>query len=404
MIQSFFHIAPPKFRLLILFFIAFAATWLVFRPALRIAKSKNIVDNPNARKLQKTPIPVLGGCAVFFGIVFGMCFFKTMMNYTSLFPVLGSMTVMLYLGTMDDITDISPKVRFVLEVLIALLLVYGSKTAIVDFQGLWGIGGIPVWLAVALTVLMFVGVVNSINMVDGVDGLCSSFCILICAMFGLVFFLGHNYSFAALAAVCVGALCPFFLHNVFGWDSKMFLGDGGTMVMGTAIASMVLAFLNGNDGLIVFTSLDFSKIAFCLAVLAIPVADTLRVMTVRIFRRQSPFHPDKNHLHHKFITIGFSHIATTAVELFLALVIIGAFAASYFLGAGVDVQLYTVIAAGIVCDYLLAIFLDRVIEGKSPLTAAVKNIAAHSSVQRKGIWLFLQKIVDGKAAIQEKKD
>ena len=285
---------PYKYRLIILFLISFAATTLVFKPILKIAKNKNIVDNPDARKLQKQPVPVMGGIAVFFGITMGLCFYKTMITYTSLFPVLGAMTIMLYLGFIDDVVNIKAGARFLIEILVGLVMIYGMKCCICNFQGLWGIDCVPTVVGIVLSVITFVGVCNAINMIDGIDGLSSAFGILIFICLGIVCFISGEYSFAALAAVCTGALLPFFLHNVFGWSTKMFIGDGGTMMMGTAISAMVFVLLRKNSILVErFPALDFSRIAFVLAVLSIPVGDTLRVMTTRMIHHTSPFKPDK---------------------------------------------------------------------------------------------------------------
>ena len=101
-------ISRPVFIMIILFIIALVMTWLVYNPILAIAKEKNLVDNPNARKLQKSPVPVLGGVAVFFGIVIGLCFFKTTVNHVNIFSTLCAMMIMLYVGTMDDIRKGSP--------------------------------------------------------------------------------------------------------------------------------------------------------------------------------------------------------------------------------------------------------------------------------------------------------
>ena len=355
----------PKWRLLILVLVAFVATWAIYGPTLRIAMQKGIVDNPDERKLQKRPVPTLGGVVVFFGIAVGLLFFKTMFYQTALLPVLAAMIIMLYVGTIDDIVSISPVKRLMIEVGVALLMIYGSRSCILNFQELWGAGLIPLALAIPLTVLTIVGLINAINLIDGVDGLLSGFGILICGFYGLLCFLAHDYSNAALAAVTIGALLTFFLHNVFGIKSKMFLGDGGSMLLGVLVSWLVISILGGHFHIREYLDgrVDFNLIAFTLAVVAIPVADTLRVMTVRICEGRSPLLPDNKHLHHHFIRCGFSHLATTLTMLGMALVIIGAFLLAWVLGAPADWQLYTVIAVTALLDGGGAWLLGR-LEGK----------------------------------------
>ena len=397
-------VEDPKWRMLILCFISMISVWIAFRPILRIALNKNITDAPGVRKLQKIPIPVLGGAAVFFGIIVGIGFFKTMVAYPAIFPTIVVMTAMLYIGMVDDILSIKPWKRILLEIAGALLILYGNRVCIADFQGLWNIDTINYKVGVPLSVLTFVGIVNAINMIDGVDGLCSGFCIMILLFFGLAFFLAFDYSYAALAAVAIGSLVPFFVHNVIGLRSKMFLGDGGTMVMGTLISSMVFEMLGKNMGASLREitshtlgySLDFSLIAFSLAVLSIPVFDTVRVMTERILRGKSPFSPDKTHLHHLFTQAGFSYIGTTLHELLLNLAVIAVFSVSWLCGLGVDWQLYCVLAAAFLADFGTASFLRR-IPARPASTAAriLASQAGRSHIERKGFWLKLQKMVDG---------
>lgn len=400
--EDMISIEAPKYRLMILAAVSFIASWLIFWPTVKVALKKKIVDNPEARKLQKIPIPVLGGVVVFFGVVVGLMFFKTMIYQTTLLPVLGAMVFMLYIGTIDDLVNIKPWKRLVLEMIVALLLVYGNRMCITQFQGLWGIGSLPVAVGVPLTVLMFVGVVNAVNMVDGIDGLLSGFGLLICGSLGLLCFLAHDYSNAALAAVTCGALVPFFLHNVFGKNTKMFLGDGGSMLLGTIICTLVIAILCGKFRLFEFQPWEsMSLIAFALAVVSIPVADTLRVMFYRILHHRSPFQPDNNHLHHILLQLGLSHIAITLIELLLNVLVIAAMLLSWRLGASVAVQLYVVIAGAALLNLGTAAFLKSQNRRQTAFYSALCRIAAATRTDRSGLRLKLQKLIDGKNELVE---
>lgn len=328
---------------LTLFVLALFSTWWIFKKVLRIALEKNIVDNPDARKLQKTPIPVLGGVAVFFGIIVSLTATGVFYETSSLFAIMGVMTVMLYVGTMDDILSLSPMLRFFIEILVVLALMCCNNYSLNDFHGLWGIGVIPDWLAYPLTVVACVGIINAVNLIDGVNGLSSGYCITACTLFAIAFIWADDREAASLAVLSIGALVPFFCHNVFGRCSKMYIGDGGTLLMGTILSSFVIGALNSDSPLASKVDPDFGMIPFTLAVLAIPVFDTLRVMSARIFRHQSPFSPDRTHLHHLLFDLGFSHVGTTCTELLATLGIVGAWFLSWRLGASTDVQLYVVL-------------------------------------------------------------
>lgn len=390
-------IQHPKFALLFLFAVALVASMLVFMPTLEIAKRKQIVDNPNARKLQKNPVPILGGVVIFFGISVGLMFFKTIFYHSALLPVLAAMVTMLYIGTIDDIIDLSARFRIIAETAVAALLIYGSRSCIMNFQGLWGIETLPVAVAVPLTVLMIVGVTNALNMIDGIDGLLSGMGILACTCLGVLAFLGHDYSTAALAAVTVGSLTTFLLHNVFGWDSKMFLGDGGSMLLGIIVSWMIIATLCGHFHLAEYRpmlEMSFSLIAFVLASVAIPVGDTLRVMAGRIVRGKSPFEADNTHLHHMFLRMGFSHIGTTICMTMMNAIIVAAMLVSWRSGVSIDGQLYIVILVTALLDGGTALLFSRH-EGRDGKTArAIRAVGRFSHVERKGFWLWLQKIID----------
>lgn len=337
---------------IILFVVSLCATWWIFKKVLKIAKLKNIVDNPDARKLQRVPVPVLGGVAVFFGMVTAFATAGLLLDISNMFAMICVMTIMLYVGTMDDILSLSPKVRFLAEILVVLLLIYCNKYSINNFHGLWGIYEISDWIAVPLTVFACVGIINAINMIDGVNGLSSGYCIVTSLIFGSAFIFAGDVNRATLAILSVGALIPFFFHNVFAKKSKMFIGDGGTMLMGSIMSVFVINTLKSDSALAAATPDNFGLIPFALAVLVIPVFDTLRVMSARIVRGKSPFNPDKTHLHHLLIDLHFSHIGTTMVEIFASLLAVACWYLSYRMGASIDVQLYIVIFIGILVTFV----------------------------------------------------
>ena len=384
----------PKYRMLTLLVIALVVSWVAFMPLINIARRNSLMDRPDQRKLQKNPVPVLGGAAVFLGIVVGLCYFKTMMSYTSLFAVLGAMIVMLYVGTMDDLLSIKPWVRLSVETVVALLLIYGTRFTICNFQGIWGIDHLPTWLSVPFSAFAMVGIINAINMIDGVDGLSSGYCITACALFATVFFVGHDYSFAALGMVTIGALIPFFLHNVFGHSSKMFIGDAGTMLMGTILSSMVFSMCRYESYYGEFLTYNFGMIPFCLAVLTLPVFDTLRVMTGRIVRGISPFKADKTHLHHIFIDAGLSHLAVTLTEIVLSLVPVTIWAVVWSRGATQEVQLYAVIAAGVIAVFLPALFLGWHRSHNTRFFQRLRSVASNTNIDNSRAWKSFQSRLD----------
>lgn len=332
----------------------FAVQWAYFK-ILHIAKQKDLVDNPDARKLQKVPIPVMGGIVVFFGVAMGLLAgyavgglagveFRTLMM-----PVLAAMVVMLYMGAMDDIMGLSLRARFIFEILTVLGLIFASGGCIDTFHGMWGVEHFSWWIAVPLTVFAGVGIINAMNMIDGVNGLSSSLCTACCVLYGAVFLRAGDVSNAVLAFSTAAALLPFMIHNIFGLSSRMFIGDAGTMVMGLLMTWFTMSFLRSNSPIVYYDAArGINMIAFSLAVLSVPVFDTIRVMGMRILKKQNPFHADKTHLHHVFINVGVSHFVTTMSELLIMLFVIASWGISVLCGASIELQLYIVILASVI--------------------------------------------------------
>ena len=385
--SEIYHIILPTL-------LAFLGTLWIHPKILKISIMKNLVDNPDARKLQRNPVPVMGGIAVFFGIVIGICSSQTMLDDSTVFRLIAAMLIMLYVGTIDDILDLSPFIRFFIEILIVGWLMYVNRASINSLWGLWGVTEIPLWLSGPLTIFAAVGIINAINLIDGVNGLSSGFCFMASVMFAIIFHKSGNSVMTIIAISAAGAIVPFFLHNVFGNSTKMFIGDGGTLVIGTMMSMFVISILNTDSKCSEFAARGMGLVPFTLAVLSIPVFDTLRVMTTRIINKKSPFSPDKTHLHHLFIELGFSHIGTTLSILTINFLIVIAWFMSYKLGAPVDIQLYIVIGISIFVTFVFYAIAHRQVEKKGKLYKILNKIAIALHFEKKGIWSIVQKVID----------
>lgn len=378
----------------ILFLVSLLSTLWIFRKVHRIAQMKNVVDAPDARKLQDHPIPVLGGLSVFFGIIVALVFCQVFFGSSSLFSFLGIMAIMLMVGTTDDILSLSPMLRLGVEVIVVLLFIYGTGWSINDLHGLWGIGLIPAYVSVPLTVLACVGIINAVNMIDGVDGLMSGYGIVVSFVFGVLFYQSGDLDMAAMAMISAGALIPFFLYNVFGQKSKMYLGDGGSLMIGTMMALFVVAVLKENSLCSLKVSKDFGLVAFTLAVLSVPVFDTLRVMTMRVKNRRSPFSPDRKHLHHMFLDLGFSHPGTALSIIVLDFIVLLAWWISYRCGASVDTQLYVVVAAALMETFGLYMAASMSSKRDGGFYRLLLAIGRKTHMEKSGIWLKFRDMLD----------
>ncbi len=378
---------------LIVFITAFAGAAIIHPYLVRFAKTKDIVDNPNTRKLQLRPVPVLGGLAIFFGIVMGLIAANIVADTTPLFVVVGCMMIMTYVGALDDVLDISPIVRLVWQIVTVLILIYIGDFSLNNFHGLWGIEALPQYISTPLTIIAVVGIINALNLLDGADGLFSIFCISVCAIYGAIFLYVGDYPLFTLAVASAGALIPFLLHNAFGIESKMFGGDGGSLQLGVTLSVFVMEVICRPEYGQIATQNNMALVPFVLATLSMPVFDTLRVMTARIARGTSPLIGDKTHLHHLFIDLGISHISTAVLISTLNLMVVGAWYLTNQMGYSAETQLYVVIATSLVLNwgiYYGVKLLDRLLPEQMESVRVWKR--NHRPSRR--LFDFMRKFVD----------
>ncbi len=379
---------------------AFIATSWLQPYILRFAKEKHIVDNPDARKLQRVPIPIMGGVAVVFGLLIGVMCCNILGDFNDMFAVFVSAFVLMFVGMIDDIKGLSPQIRFFVEVLVVALLIFVTGTQIDNFKGLWGINTLNAWWTVPLTIFACVGIINAINLIDGVDGYSSGYCIMASLMFGIAFYIWGNLKMVVLAAIIVSALLPFFVCNVFGKESKMFIGDAGTLSMGVLMATFVTSILSKTTDI---SNVDpnVGLIPFTLAVMSVPVFDTLRVMSVRILKGRSPFSPDKTHLHHLFIEYGFSHIGTTFSILSMNAIVVLCWLIVCELGMTIEGQLYVVIGMSVLITFVFYAVMTNQLAKNTKICRFMKRLGRYSHIERQGFWLRLQNWLDRKVGPEE---
>ncbi len=372
-----------------------AVFWIYFK-MLNIAHQKNLVDNPDARKLQKLPVPVVGGLCVSFGVICAVLAGSCMMNCTHLVPILMAMSVMVYVGAMDDILGLSPNMRFLIEVLVILALIYGGGGCIDSLHGTWGVDKFSWWIGVPLTVFACVGIINAMNMIDGVNGLSSGLCITCSVLFSYAFYRGKDIPNAMLCMSMAAGLFPFLLHNVLGKTSKMFIGDAGTMMMGVLMSWCVIQVLRADStaNWVGYQEQGMNVVALTLAILSVPVFDTIRVMLLRIYHHKSPFEPDKTHLHHQLYAYSKSHSLTSLIEIFLDLLICSCFAITYLMRLSYDVQLYVVIIVSVLLVWGLYFFLNHNYRLDTNFAYRMRRSMAASRQGDKNWWKAVQTWVD----------
>lgn len=379
--------------------VSIVATWWIFPSVLKLARAKGIVDKPEARKLQSAPVPVLGGVAVFFGLIcgllFGCCFTP---EYVALLPVICAATVVLFVGWLDDAIGLSPLSRIIVESLVVVLLIYATGICVDHLHGLFGVMEFSWYVGVPLTVVAGVGIINAFNMIDGVNGLSSCLCITISLLMATFFYKRGAYMDAVIASCFAGALIPFTLHNIFGSRSRMFIGDAGTMVMGLLVTWCVMKTMS-TIGAVYAVHIDGTPETMCLpamllAIACVPVMDTIRVMTGRLIHGRSPFKADRTHLHHMFIGAGISHSITTVTMVGIDLLVVAVWYGVYKLGTSLELQLAVTIAVSVAMVWG-SYFLLRHLEQKGgPLMDRIRRLALATHLGHTRWWLRIQAFLD----------
>lgn len=373
---------------------AFLLTSIAFPFALRLARRYRIVDQPNERKLQQQPIPVFGGVAVAIGFL-PLIYAAFHYHVPALWWEIGVMCCLLVIGVVDDIRGLSAWFRFIVELFLVWILLWRTHIVIDNFHGLWDIKQLSTYSSLPLSLIAGVGIVNAINLIDGVDGYSSGYGIVANTIFAVVFYVFDAPVYALFSLVAAAALLPFFLHNVFGKTSKMFIGDGGSLLIGMVMVCDVLALLSNQSEVgYQMQQRDMGVVALALAVLCVPVFDTLRVMFARMAKGISPFTPDKTHLHHLFIDLGFSHVGTSITIILVNLVIVLLWWLSYWAGASIDVQFYLVILLGLLTTFGFYYWMRWCERRQNGIWKLMRHIGRWTHFEQNGAWLTIQHIMD----------
>ena len=390
---------------ILVFVVAMVTSLAVFPWALGYARRHGIVDNPNARKLQRVPVPVFGGVVVYSGILTGgLVLTLFMWNWVMIHGLIG-MSLMMLIGLWDDRKDISATLRLLIEIGLVSAFIALTGVYIDDFHGLFGIHGLDPWFAIPFSIFAGVGLINAVNLIDGVDGYSSGYGMMACTCFGICYWTVWSPPMACMNLVVIGALIPFFLHNVFGQKSRMFIGDGGTLMLGMWMTVCMFYALSSSQRCDKLADQGVSLSAFALAVLCIPVFDTVRVMTMRILRGRSPFRPDKTHLHHLFIDMGFSHLGAALFIILINFSIVLVWLGLWKMGASIDVQTLVVGILGFLVTFGFYRFM-KVQQNGGPLDEEgypqgtrlwhmMYKVGNWTHREKKRSWRVLRIIVDG---------
>lgn len=301
--------------------IAFTITYFTIPVLKKVAYLTDLYDKPdNERKLHDRYVPTLGGIAIFIAFFIGFSL-SGMAEQMVGYPYLAAGLLMLFFtGLKDDIVDLSAKVKLGVEITVAAMLIFGCEMYISSFYGVFGIHEIPFWAGALITGFTMIVVVNSYNLIDGIDGLAGGVGIIASAAFGIGFAIAGELALATLSLVLFSALTAFLLYNYN--PASIFMGDTGSLVVGFLLSVLAINFVGLNDNPAYTATLGYTSPILPVAILALPLFDTITVFYKRIRKGRSPFDPGQDHIHHSVLRAGFGHKGTTVILYFCSVFII----------------------------------------------------------------------------------
>jgi UDP-GlcNAc:undecaprenyl-phosphate/decaprenyl-phosphate GlcNAc-1-phosphate transferase len=291
--------------------VAFIAAILLTPLVKRLAFRLGAVDAPNYRKVHARIMPRLGGLAIYCAFIIGFFFLKFATGFKSeyAYAILIAATIIVITGIIDDMREISAKAKMLGQLIAACIVVFGGGIQMnfinLPFDGILNFG----WLGIPLTIIWIVGVTNAVNLIDGLDGLAAGVSTIALATLAVMAMIMGNGIVIAMASILAAATIGFLVFNFH--PAKIFMGDTGALFLGFMIS--VLALLG-------FKNVTFISFIIPIIILGVPISDTFFAIVRRLRQKKKWSDPDKSHLHHRLLDLGFSHRQTVLLIYAIAAV------------------------------------------------------------------------------------
>ncbi|WP_039970705.1 UDP-N-acetylglucosamine--undecaprenyl-phosphate N-acetylglucosaminephosphotransferase [Vibrio halioticoli] len=288
----------------------FSLTTLFFMR--KFARKIGLVDKPNARKLHQGSIPLVGGISICISILYFLFNHPDIILRTELYAI--SISILVLVGALDDKFDLSFKLRFLIQGALSIAMMVLGGIELSTAGNIFGSGAIVLgWVGYIITIFAVVGSINAFNMVDGIDGLLGALSSVTFAGLACLMYYYKQYDLAYFCIVLITIIVPYILLNLgaFGRKRRIFMGDAGSMLIGFTVIWLLLLSSQESKALM--------RPVTALWLIAVPLMDMAAIMIRRVKRGDSPFKPDREHLHHIFQRLGFSNIQTLSIITILAI-------------------------------------------------------------------------------------
>ncbi len=282
----------------LIFFTALLLSLILVPISSRVAFYLGLIDLPNKRKVHSKPVPRSGGLAIAISLFLSILMWLRLTTIVKGF--LAGAAIVVFVGMIDDKFSLPPKLKFIGEILAAMVFMTITHIHLISLGNILGVGELKLsFLSPGITVIGMVGVMNALNMADGLDGLAGGIT-AIASLFLFIFaYQHHDWALASIIIILMGTVLGFLRYNTH--PAQIFMGDTGSLLLGYSLAAIAVAIVRPINGLPKVHPVSMAII------LALPIVDTLYVMGSRLLKGQGIFYPDKNHLHHRLMKIGLSH-------------------------------------------------------------------------------------------------
>lgn len=284
---------------------------------IRVSYLKHLYDVPDERKSHEKVVPTLGGLAIFAGFIIStsLTIEEQHFNYNCL---VGALMIIFFIGIKDDILITAPIKKLMGQLLATGILVVLGGVRITSMYGFLGVDQLSPEISSALTIFTLVVIMNGFNLIDGINCLSSGVSVVVSSFFGLWFWATGYNDLAIISTALIGSLLGFMWFNKT--PAKIFMGDTGSLILGIIIGVQAVYFIRLNPE----SNWSINSVPIvAFGILIVPLFDTLRVFVSRVLRGKSPLNPDKNHIHHRLLEIGLTHMkASMVIMIFNVLFVI----------------------------------------------------------------------------------
>lgn len=293
------------FYVLAILALAYTLVVLTIPSIIHTANRYKLYDTADLhRKSHRFSISRLGGIAIFCSFTITTLLFATTVNYQNANFLITSCIILFALGLKDDIYGVNPRTKFALQIVVASILVLLGDFRLTSLYGVFNVDDVNPIFGACFSIALIVFINNAFNLIDGIDGLAGTIGVVVNLAFGILFLMADELPYAFIAFSLVGAILGFLKYNFT--PAKIFMGDTGSLIIGLVSATLAIKFIELNKFGLPENPYFYSAPSIAVAILIVPIFDSLRIFFIRVLDNKSPFLGDNNHIHHRLRKLGLS--------------------------------------------------------------------------------------------------